>query len=165
MEENITFQDLGLSDAMLKALEKGMAQVIGNFKPDVIFAPDPCVMSEGHADHLNAGNAARKLACFAEYSGIMAGYGAEAAPLKAIAFYMTAKPNRFVKTGRYFSKQMEAIFDCHLSQFPKGDEGADQIRLYLNLRSVCLGLRSLKGRAEGFRVLDGLHMHCLPESD
>lgn len=159
---------LNLSDGGFyspEALEKGMAQVIGDFKPDVIFAPDPCVMSEGHADHLNAGNAARKLACFAEYSGIMAGYGADAAPLKAIAFYMTAKPNRFVKTGRYFSRQIEAIFDCHLSQFPKGDESAGQIRLYLNLRSVCLGLRSLKGRAEGFRVLDGLHMHCLPESD
>lgn len=159
---------LNLSDGgfyPLEALERGMAQVIGDFKPDVIFAPDPCVMSEGHSDHLNVGNAAKKLACFAEYPGIMAQYEAKAAPLKAIAFYMTAKPNRFVKTGRYFPQQMDAIFACHRSQFPEGDAGAGQIRLYLNLRSVCLGLRSLKGRAEGFRVLDGLHMHCLPESD
>ena len=159
---------LNLSDGGFyspEALEKGMAQVIGNFKPDVIFAPDPCVMSEGHADHLNAGNAARKLACFAEYSGIMAGYGADAAPLKAIAFYMTAKPNRFVKTGRYLPLQRRAIFECHRSQFPENGEEAKSIALYLKLRAVDFGIRCGCFCAEGFRVLDGLHMHCLPESD
>ena len=31
------------------------------------------------------------------------------------------------------------------------------------IRSIDFGLRSFKGRAEGFRILDQVHMHCLPE--
>ena len=88
-------------------------------------------------------------------------YGAEPAPVAALAYYMTAKANRFVKTNGYLSKQLDAIFSCHQSQFP-GDSG-DAIKLYLRLRSALLGLRSLRGCAEGFRVLGQLHMHCLPE--
>lgn len=139
----------------------GIAQIVGDFKPDVIFAPDPCVTNECHADHLNVGNAARRIAYFAPYAGIMHEYGAEPAPVAALAYYMTAKANRFVKTNGYLSKQLDAIFNCHQSQFP-GDSG-DAIKLYLRLRSALLGLRSLRGCAEGFRVLGRLHMHCLPE--
>lgn len=139
----------------------GIAQTVGDFKPDVIFAPDPCVTSECHADHLNVGNAARRIAYFAPYAGIMHEYGAEAAPVAALAYYMTAKANRFVKTSGYLTKQLDAIFTCHQSQFP-GDSG-DAIKLYLKLRSATFGLLRLSPSAEGFRVLTQTHMHCLPE--
>lgn len=142
-------------------LVHGIAQIVGDFKPDVIFAPDPCVTSECHADHLNVGNAARRIAYFAPYAGIMHEYGAEAAPVAALAYYMTAKANRFVKTSGYLTKQLDAIFTCHQSQFP-GDSG-DAIKLYLQLRSATFGLRRLSPSAEGFRVLTQTHMHCLPE--
>lgn len=142
-------------------LVHGIAQIVGDFKPDVIFAPDPCVTSECHADHLNVGNAARRIAYFAPYAGIMHEYGAEAAPVAALAYYMTAKANRFVKTSGYLTKQLDAIFTCHQSQFP-GDSG-DAIKLYLKLRSATFGLRRLSPSAEGFRVLTQTHMHCLPE--
>lgn len=142
-------------------LVHGIAQIVGDFKPDVIFAPDPCVTSECHADHLNVGNAARRIAYFAPYAGIMHEYGAEAAPVAALAYYMTAKANRFVKTSGYLTKQLDAIFTCHQSQFP-GDSG-DTIKLYLKLRSATFGLRRLSPSAEGFRVLTQTHMHCLPE--
>ena len=36
--------------------------------------------------------------------------------------------------------------------------------LYLKLRAADFGLRSLGGKAEGFRVLSKTHMHCLPEA-
>ena len=147
-----------------KELVHGLAQVVGAFQPDVILAPDPDVTSECHADHRNVGNAVRQVACFGPYGAIMAGYGGKAAPVKALAYYMTAKPNRFVKTTGYLKLQEKAIFDCHLSQFPKGSAEGNSIRLYLKVRSVDFGLRSGKGCAEGYRVLGVTHMHCLPEA-
>lgn len=158
---------LGLSDGgfyEMHDLEHGIANVIGDFKPDVIFAPDPCVTSECHKDHLNVGNAARQVAYFAPYNGIMEQYDAESANVQALAYYMTAKPTRFVKTNGFIKRQLAAIFDCHQSQFPKGSADGNSIRLYLTLRSIDFGLRSFKGRAEGFRVLGVTHMHCLPEA-
>lgn len=166
---------LGVSDVRFLSLSdggfyerdellRGIAQVMGDFRPDVVLAPDPCVSSECHADHLNVGEAVRRLCCFAPYPGIMEHLDAQPAPVQAVAFYMTAKPNRFIKTGGCFEKQLQSIFDCHLSQFPPGSAEARSIRLYLQLRSIDFGLRSLKGRAEGFRILGQTHMHCLPEA-
>lgn len=146
-------------------LNRAIAQVIGDFQPDILFAPDPCVRSECHTDHLNVGNAVRRLACFAPMENIMSQMGAKAAPVKAVAFYMTARPNRFVGTRGAVSKQLSAIFDCHASQFPPSSPESSSIRLYLKLRALDFGLRSLKGQAEGFRVLGQTHMHCLPESE
>lgn len=158
---------LNLSDGGFyeyKDLVCGVAQMAGEFRPDVIFAPDPDVTSECHSDHRNVGNAVRQVACLAPYSGIMAEYDAKAAPIKALAFYMTAKPNRFVRTKKYLKLQKKSIFDCHRSQFPDNSDEGKAIRLYLKLRAIDFGLRSGKGRAEGFRVLGTTHMHCLPEA-
>jgi len=147
-----------------KELVRRIAQVVGEFQPDMILAPDPCVTSECHVDHLNVGKAARQVAYFAPYGGIMAEYGAKPAPVQALAYYMTAKPNRFVKTVGYSKQQYQAIFDCHRSQFPKGSAEGKSIALYLKIRALDFGLRSAKGCAEGFRVLGVTHMHCLPEA-
>ena len=145
-----------------QTLLTGIAGVLADFRPEVVFAPDPSVTSECHVDHLNVGEAVRRLACAAPNPGVMAQYGASAVPVSVLAYYMTARPTRFVGTRGYTGKQLEAIFACHRSQF-SGDTGS-AIRLYLTLRSVDFGLRSLKGRAEGFRVLGPTHMHCLPEA-
>ena len=159
---------LNLSDGGFYTREElltGIAQVIGQVQPEVLFAPDPCVASECHMDHLNVGQAVRNLACFAPYGGIMANYGARSAPVKALAYYMTARPNRFVSTRGHVDRQLRAIFSCHLTQFPPDSTDAGSIRLYLKLRAADFGLRSLKGQAEGFRVLGPTQMHCLPEAD
>ena len=145
-------------------LVRKIAQVVGDFQPDVILAPDPDVTSECHADHLHVGHAVKQVAYFAPYGGIMAGYGAKAAPVQALALYMTAKPNRFVKTRGYLPLQLRSVFDCHHSQFPEGSAEGKNIALYLKLRAVDFGLRSGKGCAEGFRVLGVTHMHCFPEA-
>lgn len=145
-------------------LIRGIASVTGEFKPDIIFAPDPFVASECHADHLSVGECARQIACFAPYPGIMDAYGAGSAAVKALAFYMTAKPNRFIATKGYVGKQLSSVFDIHKSQFPDNSEDAKAISMYLKLRAVDNGIRSLKGCAEGFRVLGTTHMHCLPEA-
>ena len=62
---------LPFSDGALyeqKDLVRSLAAIIGDFRPDVILAPDPDVTSECHRDHRNVGEAARQLACFAPLS-------------------------------------------------------------------------------------------------
>ncbi len=159
----LPFSDGGFYD--LEELVRAAAKVVGDFRPQMILAPDPDVISECHVDHRRAGEAAKRLAFFAPFPQIMARYGAAAAPVQALAFYMTAKPNRFVKTSRgLWMRQLAAIL-CHRTQF-SSDMAADfrSIVLYLALRSVGFGLRSLRGQAEGFRVLGQTQMHCLPEA-
>lgn len=146
-------------------LKTAIAQVIGDFRPEVIFAPDPDTGSECHPDHRVVGELAKELALFSGNPGIMARYGAETAPVQALALYMTAKANRFVGTDGFLEKQLSAIFDCHKSQFPDNCASGKAIRLYLRLRAADFGLRSLHRSAEGFRVLGRTQMHCLPEAD
>jgi LmbE family N-acetylglucosaminyl deacetylase len=158
---------LGLSDSGFYDYDdmlKGIAKAVGEIKPDLIFAPDPYTGQECHVDHLNTGRATAHIAYFAPYPGIMANYDAEAADVKGIAFYMTAKANRYVKVSKeQFELQNEALFGCHTSQFPAGSDDVKQLALYLKLRSTDFGLRNFCAHAEGFRVLDQTHMHCIPE--
>ena len=144
-------------------LLRGMARVIGEVQPEVLFAPDPFVASECHPDHLAVGETARTLAFFAPFREIMALHGAQSADVRALAYYMTARPNRFVKTGKCFDRQLDAL-RCHASQFPEDSAAWRSLRLYLRLRAHDFGLRTLSGRAEGFRVLGQTQMHCLPEA-
>ena len=144
-------------------LRNGIARVIGEVQPQIIFAPDPCVSSECHEDHLNVGETVRKLAFFAPFPEIMTGYGAKSAPVEAIAFYMTARPNRYVKT-KGFTKLQNNALRCHVSQFPEGSEALSAFETYIKLRTADFGIRSFKGKAEGFRVLGKTHMHCVPEA-
>ena len=147
----------------LNDLKSAIAKAVGKFKPDIIFCPDPQVKSECHPDHLNVGRAASEIAYFAPYEGIMQRHGAASAPVKAIAYYMTASPNRCVRTSKELLKrQLSAVFDCHKSQFPDGCADGKAIALYLRIRSLDFGLRSFSLHAEGFRMLDTLRMHCLP---
>lgn len=145
-------------------LLRAMAAVIGDFKPDCIFAPDPWVSSECHVDHLRCGRAAGQLAYMAPYAGVMEGYGSATAPAEALAYYMTAKPNAYVKTRGYLERQLRSIFACHLSQFPPEAAESKALGLYLRLRSADMGLRCCCTAAEGFRLLGRVHMHCLPEA-
>ena len=162
--KNVIF--LGLSDGGLydtKDLYNGIARAIGDAQPDMVFAPDPCVASECHADHLNVGESVRRAAFFAPFPEIMASCGAKSADVRAIGFYMTARPNRYVDTKAFTGIQREALL-CHKSQFPEDSVAFKSIDTYLKLRSIDFGIRSFKGSAEGFRVLGKTHMHCLPEA-
>ena len=158
---------LNLSDGGFydfEELVKQIAGVISSFKPDVMFAPDPAPASECHIDHLNIGKAVRTLAVNADNPGIMKKLGADACAVKAVAFYMTAKPNVYMKTTGYLKKQLAALFENHLSQYPEGCADRKAIELYLKLRARDFGFRSFKLTAEGFRMLGVTHMHCLPEA-
>lgn len=162
--EDVRFLDLSDGGQYeIEELRNGIARVIGEVQPDVVFAPDPSVISECHADHLNTGEAVRRLAFFAPFSDIMRPYGAKSAAVQAVAFYMTAKPNRFFRTRGFRDRQYEAIL-CHKSQFPKDSEAFRQVALYLKIRARAFGIRAFRIEAEAFRVLSATAMHCLPEA-
>ncbi|MBO6093232.1 MAG: PIG-L family deacetylase [Oscillospiraceae bacterium] len=157
----------GFSDGAFyrkKELFHAILAAISDFRPDVVFCPDPCVTSECNSDHLNVGELTKRAVCFAPNGRIMQQHGLSEAPVKAIAFYMTAKPNRYVSTAGYFQKQLNAIFQCHKSQFPEGSQAAKSIQLYLKIRAYDFGIKTLHMTAEGFRVLGQTQMHCLPEA-
>ena len=158
---------LNLSDGGFYTEEElltGIARTVGDFRPDIIFCVDPDVTSECHADHLNVGRAAKRIAFFAPFEKIMARYGAQAAPVQAIAMYMTAQPNRYVRTKGFFKKQIQILSTCFPSQYPKENPALASVILYLKLRAYEFGLKKLCGTAEGFRVLGVTQMHCLPEA-
>lgn len=157
----LNFSDGGFYE--FEDLVRAAAQVVGDFQPQILLAPDPDVASECHVDHRWVGEASKRLTFFAPFPEVMARYGAKAAPVQALAFYMTAKPNRFVGTRGLLKKQLEAIL-CHKTQFQEDSEAYRSVALYLKLRAADFGLRSLKGQAEGFRILGQTHMHCLPEA-
>lgn len=149
-------------------LARGIADVINDVKPDVIFAPDPDVASECHRDHLNVGNACKELANFANYKEIFAKYLSEGTTpndinVKAICLFMTAKPNKYVRTSGHLKKQLDAI-SCHISQYPDNHPAKSSLFLYLKLRAIEFGIRRFARNAEGFRMMNRTRMHCLPES-
>jgi LmbE family N-acetylglucosaminyl deacetylase len=145
-----------------EALLRCLAETVAEFQPDVIFAPDPAPTNEVHPDHLRVGRAAGQIACFAYNQGIMAQYGYRPAPVKAVAYYMTAKPTGFIATTGLIKKQMAAVA-CHKSQFPAGSAALKDVETYLRLRAFENGLRAHRGTAEGFRVLGNAQMHVLAE--
>lgn len=157
----LNFSDGGFYE--FEDLVRAAARVVGDFQPQIILAPDPDVTSECHVDHRRVGEASKRLAFFAPFPEVMARYGAKSAPVQALAFYMTAHPNRFVGTRGLLQRQLQAIL-CHKTQFPADSEAFQSVALYLKLRAADFGLRSLKGQAEGFRILGQTHMHCLPEA-
>ena len=162
-EENIHF--LNLSDGGFYEYDElvcGIAKIVGEINPDILFAPDPNSKSESHIDHLNVGKAVRQIACFAPYGGIMEKYGAARATVKAVAFYMSAHCNTCFKTTGYFNKQVKSIVDYHKSQYPNDE--FNSIKLYLKLRSIEYGIKGFHINAEGYRILGEIHMHCMPES-
>ena len=155
----------------MKDLVQGLADAVTRTQPEVIFGPDPLSRSECHPDHLNTGNAVRQIACFSPYPGIMSRYPAKApedgkagAPVQAAAFYMTARPNRYIRTdGALLKAQLEAIA-AHRSQFPAGSAELKSVSTYLRLRSFNFGLHRAGLHGEGFRVYGQTQMHCLPEA-
>lgn len=142
-----------------------IAKVIARLKPDIVFCPDPHLKTECHIDHVKTGKAASYACLRAGNVPMMAKEGLANHAIKGIAFYYTDSPNNYVKVGKNVKKQEEAL-RLYKSQFPIDDSGKsdlDGILLYIKFRAIRFGIRTLKGRAEGFRTLAPTHMHCCSE--
>ena len=156
----LPFQDGGMYPMEDAACE--VAKQIVRLKPDVVFAPDPNVISECHIDHIKTGLAAKMSMNMAPFESVMKSIGSEGShAVKALAFYYTDKPNAYLGVKRTFSARAEALA-CHKSQFD--EKTIADICMYFKLRSIRLGLRRWMGLTDGYRALSPTHMHCFPEA-
>lgn len=161
----LPFSDGGLYDQ--KELTIAIAKKIVEIKPKAVFAPDPNLQTECHIDHLNVGKAcanAYHLCANAPFAKEFAGL--DPATPEMLAFYYTDSPNTYFKTGaKHLKKQKEALklFASQMEFKEKGFGDGDFIMLYNHFRSIRFGIKTLKGRADGFRCLGNTHTHCCAE--
>ena len=156
----LPFHDGGMYPMEDAACE--VAKAIVRLKPDVVFAPDPNVISECHIDHIKTGLAAKMSMNMAPFESVMMSIGSSGShAVKALAFYYTDKPNAYLCVKSTFSARKEALA-CHKSQFD--EQMVSDITMYFKLRSIRLGLRKCMGLADGYRALSPTHMHCFPEA-
>ncbi len=161
----LPYSDCGLYD--VSELRNAIARAIVEIKPNAVFAPDPNLQTECHVDHLNVGRAsanAYHLCANAPYAKEFVD-SAPATP-EMLAFYYTDSPNVYFKTGaKHLRRQKEALkkFTSQMSFTEKGNGDGDMIMLYNHVRSIKFGIRTFKGRADGFRALNNTHTHCCAE--
>lgn len=156
----LPFVDGGMYSVEELAAE--LSRQIVQIRPEAVFAPDPDVISECHADHIKTGLAAKMSMNMAPYLPIMRTLEqTECWQPKALTFYYTDRPNAYVAIRQTFPCREKAML-LHKSQFTK--EFVKQICLYYKLRSIRFGIRRLKGKCDGYRALAPVHMHCFPEA-
>lgn len=146
-----------------KNIAVDIAKIIVDVQAQVVVCPDYKTVFEYHPDHLWVGEMATIAYYLAQYKRVGARYGiASDAPVEALAYYYTDRPNRYVAISKkHFAKKMQAI-QCQQSQF---DQATVRSYLtYFKLRNARFGMRIGKKRAEGYRVLGNVHMHCFPEA-
>lgn len=81
-----------------------------------------------------------------------------------LAYYFTGKPNRFVKITKKDFEKTKAAYACFVSQCPPPDNGKS-LMLYMRLKVRLNGLRSFHIRADAFRVMNNMHIHCCGEAE
>ena len=161
----LPFADGGLYDErdLVRALVKEFARL----KPQAIFCPDPLLHTECHADHLKVGRAALNAALMCANAPIASDIAGESpANVAMVAMYYTDEPNKYFATGKKYLELQQAAMRLHASQFTFTDDGkgtGDMIMLYNKFRALRFGLKTLKGYADGFRVLAPAHTHCCAE--
>lgn len=147
-------------DYNIDDMAKGLCKAILDVKPQVVFCPDHTCPSECHPDHVNVGKATTKAVFWASWDKLSArvGLGGSVENIN-LAYYFTHKPNAYVKVPK--SDVRRQALQLHKSQFTS--KQLDAILTYFNLREIRLGLKSGKGRAEGYRALSPTQQHCFPE--
>ena len=155
----LPFHDGGnyTSDELANALVPYILQT----QPQMVFCPDHTVPSECHPDHLKTGQAVTKAVFLASWPKLTAQLDLEgSAPNINLAYYYTHKPNRYFGIKKFLKVHLDAIA-CHKSQFDENN--LKVFKTYFGVRQLRFGLRSGKGRADGYRVLSPTHQHCFPE--
>lgn len=156
----LPFHDAG--DDTAENVAKAILSEIVRLKPQVIFAPDPDVISECHPDHIKVGKAAKTAFTFAPFPPILREYGiAGSHAPSALAFYYTDRPNAYIDVSKTFGAREKAL-RLFPGQFTS--EGLSSMLPYFRLRAMRFGLRRLCPLADGYRALSPVHAHCFPEA-
>lgn len=136
------------------------------FKPDVVFCPDPNLKTECHSDHLKVGRATSSAFMFNYISGVAFDkFGLDKHEGKVLAYYYTTEPNTYFGVKNQDLKKQSDAMTSFASQF-KVVNGFDQLKyliLYQQFRALRAGFWHCKGFAEEFRCITGMRMHCFLE--
>lgn len=156
----LDFKDGGLYS--LDELFRAMLKSFSHIKPDIIFCPDPYLMSECHTDHIKTGQAASRAFTGCSNLRVLRTLDIkEAASPKALAFYYTDRVNSVIEVSAYHSLKEQAIA-CHKSQFT--DETLAVMNQYNLMRASHLGEQYKQGKlAEGYFAMTAAQTHCFPE--
>lgn len=160
----LPFEDGGLYDP--RDMTKAIAAEIAKHNPDIVFCPDPLLATECHADHLLVGRATSSAFIMCSNPLLMGDIGVNAvAQPQALAYYYTARPNRYFGILGYQKKQLESLkaFPSQFTYQADGKGTLNLLYLYFNLRGLRFGLPRLKIKADGFRVNSLMMLHCCAE--
>lgn len=145
-----------------QAMLSDIVAAILDVRPQVVFCPDHTVPSECHPDHLAVGQVVTRAVFFASWDKLSARLHQSGSVSDVnLAYYFTHRPNSYVGVRKTHKLRMQAL-TCHKSQF--SEETLASFKSYFALREIRFGLRSGKGRAEGYRVLNPTYQHCFPEA-
>ena len=149
----LNYEDLNLPDT--EKLTMDFLRIIREFKPDIVFTPDPWLPYEVHPDHIKTGISVARASFLSPLPLILK----EIPPfnVKWISFYITQNPNTYIDITETFKEKLKAI-ETYKSQFPT-EESINFIRNYLTLKHGEYGERIKVKFAEAFKVLSPLHLH------
>lgn len=159
--EFLPFPDGG--DYKIEDLTKEILRVITTFQPDIVFAPDPKLITELHLDHINVGLATGYAFLASGISKQMKDNNLQPTKTKGIAYYYTDKPNTYFKVKKVDSKKQRQAIKLHVSQMPEGSLELKAILAYILIRQFRYGMRRCKGRVDCYRLLGSMHIHCVAE--
>lgn len=145
-----------------------LSEIIIQFNPDIIFAPDPNLPSEVHPDHIKAGNSTKYALLISsspltlKRNMIFAEIELSLSFNRTLAFYYTHRPNQFIRVNKDDCLKSENAILKHLSQFQENTQEWSTLKLYLTYRRRRFGSIFSPTR-DGFYVLGSVHQHCFPE--
>jgi LmbE family N-acetylglucosaminyl deacetylase len=148
------FRDMTLDDEA-HALTLSVFRAIRDWKPDLVFTPDPWLPYESHPDHRRLGLAVSQAAAQAPFPHIYPEAGPPAdAP--AVAFYGSAWPNTRLDVTATFQRKLDALA-AHRSQYPPHLH--QLFSFYARTLAEGYGAEAGVPLAEAFKVLHSLHLH------
>lgn len=155
----LPFADGGMYD--YHQLVISLQRVIVQQQVDMVITTDHTTISECHADHILVGKATTHAFMNSAWHNLNNAVGIQGRGCcKAIAYYHTNRPNKYVAIGKYLAIKHQSLC-CHKSQFSASDLAT--IKLYGKLRSTRYAFVSGKGKVDAYRMLTAQAAHCIPE--
>lgn len=144
------------------SLRTCLVEIIREYRPQAVMAPDPWLSYEGHSDHRLTGLAAVEACLFSGFPNYEVGrLNPDCAfQPEMVALYNSNRPNTWVNVDATWEKKMKALA-LHASQFAAGDPLG--YFLESKARQDAVG-RECK-LAETFKVIPPILLHAVPNVD
>lgn len=158
------FYSLGLPDNFSEQPEEvalKIIEIIREFQPDCVFAPDPWMCYEAHSDHRKTGLAAAQAFLLSGNSHLPRGKKNLSFNAEKIAFYFTSHPNTVIDVSNHLPRQFEAI-KLHKSQFDPAF--LEVLQIYFTEQGRKLAADSDFELGMGLKVLSSFHLHCIVDA-